>query len=242
MLRAVAGEDRTLPRLDFVAEAEQCPTCGGRVRVHKTRWRQVVTLAHGPLEIREILKRCRDNGCPPVGSSALAQLVRPGQKYGYDLIVQVGLSRYLAGRQREEIRRMLYEDHGIELSAGSVSALCDRFLGYLEALHVACAPLLREGLEGGYPLHLDATCERGKGALFVCIDGWHNWVLSAARVPSESGASLAPVVERAVRLFGHPVATVRDMGEGCAGAVQTLREAGIPDLVCHYHFLAAVGK
>jgi hypothetical protein len=242
MLRAVAGEDRTLPSLDFVAEAEQCPSCGGRVRVHKTRRRQVVTLAHGPLEIREILKRCQQDGCPPVGSTALAQLVKPGQKYGYDLIVQVGLSRYLAGRQREEIRKMLWEEHGIELSTGSVSALCDRFLGYLEALHVARAPQLREALEGGFPLHLDATCERGKGGLFVCIDGWRNWVLWAARVPSESGANLAPVVDRAVRLFGQPVATVRDMGEGCAGAVQVLREAGIPDLVCHYHFLAAVGK
>ena len=101
MLRAVAGEGRTLPSLDFVAEAEQCPSCGGRVRVHKTRRRQVVTLAHGPLEVREIRKRCRNNGCPPVGSSALAQLVKPGQKYGYDLILQVGLARYLAGRQRE---------------------------------------------------------------------------------------------------------------------------------------------
>ena len=46
----------------------------------------------------EVLERCQQDGCPPVGSTALAQLVKPGQKYGYDLIVQVGLARYLAGR------------------------------------------------------------------------------------------------------------------------------------------------
>jgi hypothetical protein len=137
---------------------------------------------------------------------------------------------------------MLRDEHGIKLSAGSVSALCDRFLGYLEALHVARAPVLREALKGGYPLHIDATCERGKGGLFVCIDGWRSWVLWAARVPTESSENLTPVVEKAVHLFGPPVATVRDMGEGCARSVESLSKAGIPDLVCHYHFLAAVGK
>jgi hypothetical protein len=49
------------------------------------------------------------------------------------------------------------------------------------------------------------------------------------------------VVDRTVALFGDPVATLRDMGEGPAGAVAGLSERGIPDLICHYHFLAAVG-
>jgi hypothetical protein len=212
--------------------------------VQNSRRRQIVTLAHGPLEIREIRKRCCSGGCPTLRSAALAQLVKAGQKYGYDLTVQVGLARYLAGKQREEIQRLLRDEHGIELSAGSVTALCDRFLGYLEALHVHRAPVLREALGDGYPMHLDATCERGKGGLFVCIGGWQSrhWVLWAARVPSESGENLAPVVDKAVELFGQPVATMRDMGEGCANAVASLREAGVADLVCHYHFLAAVGR
>jgi hypothetical protein len=168
-------------------------------------------------------------------------LVKAGQKYGYDLIVQVGLLRYLSGLQREEILNALGNEHGIELSAGSVSALCDRFLIYFEALHVARSPFLRQAI-GEYPLHLDATCERGKGGLFVCIDGWKGWVLWAARVPSESADNLAPVIEKTVHLFGRPVATVRDMGTGVARSVESLRKAGIPDLICHYHFLAAVGR
>jgi hypothetical protein len=167
--------------------------------------------------------------------------VKAGQKYGYDLIVQVGLLRYLSGLQREEILNALGNEHGIELSAGSVSALCDRFLIYFEALHVARSPSIRQAL-GEYPLHLDATCERGKGGLFVCIDGWKSWVLWAARVPSESADNLAPVIEKTVHLFGQPVATVRDMGTGVARSVESLRKAGIPDLICHYHFLAAVGR
>ena len=204
MVRAVAGEGKAAPSLDFVAEAVKCPDCGGDVRIQKSRRRHVVTLAHGPLEVREIRKRCRSGGCSALGSATLTQLVKPGQKFGYDLIVQVGLARYLAGLQRSEILRMLRDDHGIELSAGSVTALCDRFLGYFEALHVHRAPVLREALGDGYPMYLDATCERGKGGLFVCIGGWQSrhWVLWAARVHSESGEHLAPVVDKVVELFG----------------------------------------
>lgn len=242
MVRATAAVGRPLPQIDFVAEADHCPQCGSGLHVQKSRRRQVVTLAHGPIEARKIRKVCRDNGCSPPGSRTLAQLVKPGQKYAYDLVVHVGLSRYMAGLQREEIRRVLWDDHGIELSAGSVSALCDRFLCSLERLHVARAPVLREALSNGYPMHIDATCERGKGGMFVCIDGWRNWVLWAARIRSESGENLTPVVDKTVSLFGKPIATVRDMGDGCARSVESLHKAGIPDLVCHYHFLAAVGK
>ena len=39
-----------------------------------------------------------------------------------------------------------------------------------------------------------------------------------------------------------PLALVRDMGSGGTKAVAALREQGIPDLICHFHFLAAVGK
>ena len=240
-MRAAAGEKRALPCIDFVAEAEHCAVCGGELGVQKSSKRRIVTLAHGPMEIREIRKQCAGNDCAPFGSSELLRLVKSGQRYGYDLVVQVGLLRYLHGLQREEIRFVLRNENGIELSAGSVSALCDRFLVYFEALHVARASSLREVL-GKYPMHLDGTNDRGKGGLFVCIDGWHNWVLWAARIPSESTQNLTPVVEKAVELFGPPVATVRDMSDGVAGAVESLRKEGIPDLICHYHFLAAVGR
>ncbi|MCP4284029.1 MAG: hypothetical protein GY792_06215, partial [Gammaproteobacteria bacterium] len=50
------------------------------------------------------------------------------------------------------------------------------------------------------------------------------------------------LVEKTAALFGDPIATVRDMGEGMAKAVAPLRARGVPDFICHYHFLGAVGK
>lgn len=232
-----------MPCVDFVAEAEHCPACGGGLRVHKSRRRTVVTVAAGTVEAREVLKRCIHEGCEHgIGSEALAGLVKARQRYGYDIIVHVALRRYLAGKQRDEIRTELRHSVGIELSTGTVSHLCDRFLMALESLHLLRAPYLRAAMQGGYPLHLDATCDRGKGGLFVCLDGWRGWVLMATRIDSEREEHLRPLIDKTVGLFGAPVAMVRDLGEGGAGAVAHLREGGLVDLVCHYHFLAAVGK
>ena len=242
MARATS-EAGDVPTIAFVAEVDRCPVCGEAPKVYKTRSRQVITLEAGPFRAVETLKRCsKDPTHPVVGSYALARLVLPRQRYGYDLITAVGCARYLENKQREEIQAELYREHGITLSTGSISNICDRFLIYLEALHLARVPQLRAAQAEGYPLHIDATCEFGKGGLFVCMDGWRGWVLVAQRIPSECEEYLRPPIEQTTRLFGEPVAVVRDMGAGGAKAVAPLRDKGVPDLVCHFHFLAAVGK
>ncbi|MBI4872255.1 MAG: hypothetical protein HY814_11890, partial [Candidatus Riflebacteria bacterium] len=208
----------------------------------KTRVRKVVTLAEGTFEAREVLKGCgAGSPCRMVGSEALARLVPPRQRFGYDLIVHVGLARYLGNRQRCEIGAELEMRYGVSLSEGSISHLCDRFLAALETLHLTREPYLRAAMDSGYPMHIDATCDEGKGGLFITLDGWRNWVLVAGRIPSENAVYLRPVVEQTVALFGDPVATVHDLGEAGANAVRPLRERGVPDFVCHYHFLGAVG-
>ena len=152
----------------------------------------------------------------------------------------VGLARYQRHLQREEIRTALARQ-GLSLAAGSVSALCDRFLAALEALHWQRAPALRAALPHGYPLHIDATCDKGRGGAFRCLDGWTGWVLHAVRIGSENERELRPAVERTVAAFGDPVAIMRDLGQAGAKAVAGCRQRGVPDLLCQYHFLAAVG-
>lgn len=240
--RATTAPATPLPRVDFVAEAEAWSDCGEAPIVVKTRTRTVVTLAEGAFEAREVLKRCTTGGsCRTVGSEALARLVPAGQRFGYDLIVHVGLARYLGNRQRAEIRADLAERHGVSISDGSISNLCDRFLQALEALHVHRAPTLRAAMVGGYPMHIDATCDKGKGGLFIVLDGYRDWVLACSRIASENERHLRPVVEQAVALFGEPLSTMHDLGDACTKAVRPLRERGVVDLVCHYHFLGAVG-
>lgn len=203
----------------------------------------VVTLEEGIFQVREVLKKCaRCESCPVHQSQRLRRIVKQSQRYAYDLIVHVALARYLRGLQREEIQAELLSEQGVEISTGTVTNLCDRFLIYLESLHIQRAPALRAAMDGGYPLHLDGTNDRGRGGTLVCIDGWRRWVLYAARIPSENADSILPVVAKTVELFGDPVGTMRDLSDAMAKACEPLHERGAVDLVCDFHFLAAVGK
>lgn len=240
LARACATPDGAWPEVEFVAEADHCPQCHGPLQVQKTRRRQVLTLSGGAFVAKEVLKHCAV--CTAAfTSAALAHRVPARARCGYDLIVYVGLARYLRGKQRGEIRAELDEHFALSVSTGTVSNLCDRFLAHLEALHRARAPALRAAMAPGYPLHFDATCEAGKGGLMVCLDGWRGWVLVAGRIPTEHEQHLRPLIEQTVTLFGTPLACVRDLAHAGANAIEPLRARGVPDLVCHYHFLRAVG-
>ena len=122
-----------------------------------------------------------------------------------------------------------------------MSALCDRFLHLLGCLHRQRAPALRAAMQHGYPLHLDATCDQGRGGLLLCRDGWRGWVLHAARIRSENAAELQPALQATLDDFGPPLAIVRDLGSAMAKAVAACRTPPTLDLVCHFHFLAVVG-
>lgn len=177
----------------------------------------------------------------------LAGLIPPRGVVGYDVMVHVGLERFLRHRQREEIRVSLEADHGISLSSGEISVLAARFLTSLERLHHASAPALRAALaaDGGWPLHIDATGEDGRGTLLVAFAGWRQWVLGAWKVPTERADAILPRLREVTFRFGPPCAIVRDLGRAMADASQALVKSfklSIPVLACHRHFLSDIGK
>ena len=67
-------------------------------------------------------------------------------------------------------------------------------------------------------------------------------MLNAVKVSSENAKELRPAIESTAAALGAPVAIMRDLGSAGAKAVAGYRRQAIPDLVCHYHFLAAAGK
>ena len=236
-----------------VAEpAGMCSVCGTRMRVQKTVRHTGVTLAHGSFGIRETVYVCA-SGCKKEGrlvterSLNLAKLLLPKSVVGYDVMVHVGLERFVQHRQREEIRADLDRLHGIDLSTGEISELGRRFLTYLEALHRSSAPALRAALEadGAWPLHIDATGEDGRGTLLVAFAGWRRWVLGAWKVPTERSEFILPRIQSVAASFGAPCAIMRDLGRAMKEAadefVRSLKDP-IPVLACHLHFLSDIGK
>jgi hypothetical protein len=228
------------------------------MHVQKTVLHGGVTLAHGSFQVRETVHVCA-GGCKkpgPDGKPAraliqrqpeVASLLLPRSTVGYDVMTFVGVERFVHFRQREEIVTALEERYGLTLSSGEVSDLCRRFLVYLDALHRARAGAIRQALEkdGGWPLHIDATGEGGRGTLFSAYAGWRDWVLGAWKISTERADAMLPKLRAVVALFGEPCAVMRDFGKAVTEAARDL-VAGfsrpIPVLGCHLHFLKDIGK
>lgn len=223
------------------------------MRVQKTFVHTARTLAHGTFQVRETVHVCaagcrhRSGSLVTHRAESLRQHIIPNCQVGYDVMVCVGLERFLHHRQREEIQEALEREHGIVLSTGEVSSLGVRFLSYLQALHQARAEQLRAAFtqDGGWPLHVDATGEDGRGTLLVAYAGWRKWVVGAWKIPTERADAILPCLREVVGRFGAPCAVVRDLGRAMISAVADLvaeLDLEIPVLGCHYHFLRDVGS
>lgn len=121
------------------------------------------------------------------------------------------------------------------------------FAQYMHALHEARADKFRAALacDGGWPLHIDATGENGRGTLLIAYAGWRDWVLGAWKIPTERADAILPRLREVVDLFGPPCAIVRDLGRAMIPAANDLVHGlglSLPILSCHAHFLADVGE
>ena len=181
------------------------------------------------------------------GAGSLTEHLLPASVVGYDVMVRVGLERFLRHRQRHEICALIEDEAGIRISTGEVSALSRRFVHYLARLHQARAERLKAALasDGGWPMHVDATGEDGRGTLLLVMAGWRQWVLGAWKISTERAELILPCLRETVRTFGAPCAAMRDLGRAMTPAIDDLVSElalSIPVLACHQHFLADVGK
>jgi len=240
-------------RAELESSEGPCLLCGGPTAVQKSVEHRVVTLEHGDFIAHETVHVCKARCRQASGelvtrrSEALVLKVSPGRVYGYDVEVHVGIERFLHHRQREEIRDELRQRYGIILSSGEISDLAAHFLQHLEALHGSRAPALRAAMErdGGYPLHLDATGEDGRGTLLVAYSGWRRWVLGAWKIPTERAEFILVALQSIATSFGMPRAIVRDLGKAMKDATAEFvgsLPSPIPVLACHAHFLSDIGE
>lgn len=201
---------------------------------------------------RERLPVCRAGCRQPSGSkvtrraACLADSLPAGQTAGYDVMVFAGVQRFVHHRQREEVREALRTEHGVDISTGEVSILQRRFVLYLQRLHAARRDAIRQAFarDGGWPLHIEATGEDGRGTLLIAYAGWRRWVLGSWKIPTENADAILPCLRQVAAAFEPPVAVVRDLGRAMTPAVLAfVDELGgeIPVLACHQHFLADVG-
>ena len=229
------------PRVQFRAQQEHCTDCHTLLNVLKTRKRKVVTLHLGAFVACESLAFCKT--CKRTyGSEELRRLVPPACNFGYDIVVYVGKGLFLRHRNGQEIVSELAAKN-VRISQSEVYVLGRKFIALLAMAHRQSAARIKQAmsLKGGYMLHLDGTFE-GRGPLLMTgMDSITEIVLGNIKLPSEKAEEIIPFLKNIKELFGTPIALVHDMGKGILNAVQRVFE-GIPDFICHYHFLRDLGN
>jgi hypothetical protein len=233
-----------VPRFVFSWEQEGCPRCAAPLQVRLTRRRMVHSIRYGTFLAVE-----RQGHCPqhrqlaPARCEELAQLIAPGSNHAYDVLVRVGMARFLECRQDEQIRDEMCHQHGIELGRSTVSYLARKFVAYVQVIHQESIAALRGAMDarGGYILHIDGTCEEASRVLLVCMDSLSMQVLESRKIQSESHDQVRDVLRGVRRDWGLPLAIVHDLRRALITAAGEVFP-GVRQFVCHYHLAADVGK
>jgi hypothetical protein len=224
-----------------------CPACGLPLRVRLTREpRRVVSLTYGDFRAIERQGYCPAHpGLPPARSLELRRIVPPGSNVAYDVLVRIGMARYLECRQLEEIQEDLSTRHPnhIEIPVKTIGYLAQKFVAYFQVVHQESIPLLRRDMRkrGGYILHIDGTCEEGSRVLLVCLDSLSGQILESRKINSESTEEVRRVLKFVRRDWGVPLAVVHDLRKSLIKAARKVFP-GVPQFVCHYHLAADVGE
>lgn len=229
--------------MPFRSERSHCPDCQAPLKVLKTQVKSVSTLHLGGFTAQETLFHCDQCSNPTIyGSEALRGLVPAGCTFGYDVVSYVGQGLFRRHRRAQEIIDELAA-HRIGLSASEVTYLGKKCVVYLALAHRQSAPRLQAALraKGGYILHLDGMGEGGGPRLMSSLDSISQIVLGNVKVPSEKTQELIPFLEEIKRRYGVPLAAVHDMGAGILAAVKAVFP-GVPDFICHFHFLRDLGQ
>jgi hypothetical protein len=216
-----------------IGPVRSCRICLSTTVVRKTVVRRVKAPS-GVMAVREHV-----SSCPVHGKLLRPEPITPRRSsHTFDLIVRIGMLRYVQHKQISEIRDEL---KNLQLPARTVSWLCRLFLKYILAVHLDSAPAIRSLLSsnGGYVLMLDGTGQNGPMVMQM-RDGWSGIHLLSCSVRSENEGEIVPRLLLLKNMFGTPVACVRDMG---SGVTKSLKMA-FPDtysILCHFHFLRAEG-
>ena len=206
----------------------------------KSREKNVITLDIGAFRARETILHNAEGTV--YHSRQLRALTPYRATYGYDVLVYVGRALFVRCHSEQQI----IEDLGLKnvlISQREIGFLGKKFIAYLAIAHQQSRQRLKAhmALRGGYILHMDGTCEGDSPHLFTGIDGIANIVLDNIKLPSEKAELIIPFLRRIKRQYGEPIALVHDMGQGILSAVKTVFN-GIPDFICHFHFLRDIGK
>jgi Transposase, Mutator family len=225
----------------LVPARQDCPGCGGHMRLRYENRRTLVTLS-GPVRLRLRIRRCKAPGCPrfhvPYRPEAEGALALPQHEFGLDVIHLVGVLRHREHRSVPEIHAVLRE-RGVMIAERSVTNLLDRY-DELLAIALIGTRRLRRVLkrQGGVILALDGLQpDVGHEVLWVVRDCLSGEVLLARSLLSGRGVDLEPLLREVAEAVGVPVLGVVSDGQTSIRRAVERALPGVPHQLCQFHFL-----
>lgn len=227
------------PTIYFYPENKVCGQ--DDIKVLKSRKKHVVTLDIGPFYAVETVLSDSNDDCI-YHCQQLRSLTPWRCTYGYDVLVYVGYALFVHNFSEQRIIEDLAR-RNILISQREIGFLGRKFIAYLAIAHQQSRKRLKTHMagKGGYILHIDGTCEGDSPHLFTGMDGITEIVLENVKLPSEKAELIIPFLRKIQQEYGSPIALVHDMGKGILSAVKAVF-TGIPDFICHFHFLRDIGK
>lgn len=232
------------PTIYFKPDQQLCPVCELQLHVLKTTTRLIKMLGIGQFTAHHTFLYCPNH--PDMGpweSTELQKLVPQNANVAYNVIVEIGKLRFFKNRQVAEIKLILDEKYTVNLSTSEIERLINSFVFYLAAIHQENKDLIKAYIDsqGGYILHLDATCEADSPKLVSSIDSVSGFVLYSAKLKSENKDDMTSFLKEIKSSFGIPHAVMSDMSKGIKAAAEYVF-GDIPHFICHFHFLSIVGQ
>ena len=236
LARAQPARERVL-----VPVRQDCPGCGGHMRLRYENRRTLVTLS-GPVRLRLKIRRCEREGCArhrlayrPEAEGAMAL---PQHEFGLDVVALVGVLRHRDHRSVPEIHAALL-GRGVEIAERSVTNLLDRY-DELLATSLTDARRLRRMLakQGRAILALDGMQpDVGHEVLWVVRECLSGEVLLARSLLSGTAEDLAPLLAEVAQAIGVPVEGVISDGQTSIRRAVARALPGVPHQLCQFHFL-----
>jgi len=235
----------------FKTVLDTCPFCGRRMERKSSGEREIITLIGGASKIVEeyyVCPHCKDakTGRRVIHHSEPLRGILPlNTKYGYDVEIEAGHLQYADNKQMEEIKIIFEDAYGFSVQQSQIHELGIRFLKHMVVKHYLASPQVRKLFESGCVYHIDATCEAGRGMELAIKEGWTGIMLGVWKIPTENEEIIKQHLRSTVEMFGEPISFVSDLGNGMMAAIaDVIKEMRLysRQLVCHMHFLKAVGK
>src|SRR5215211_6795945 len=225
----------------LVPVRQDCPGCGGHLRLRYENRRHLVTLSGG-VRLRLRIRWCEREGCSrfhvPYRPEAESALALPQHEFGLDVIALVGALRHREHRSVPEIHAHLTA-RGLAIAERSVTNLLDRYDELLATRLMERRPLQRLlAQQGRVILALDGVQpDVGHEVLWVIRDCLSGTLVLARSLLSGRAQDLAVLLREAVAAVGVPVVGVISDGQTSIRQAVALVFPGVPHQLCQFHFL-----